>query len=194
MNNLTLDKIIRRNAEAAAARDAGDDAEVLNVLNAKTIEKPDSRAWSLQKIGEEVGARLGDPAQGLLARRLFGDTLAEAIEAKVEGFGELQVAQIALGLGELTLDGADRQAVIDGLGAAWPPEILAAVKSLGGEVLSPVENEVGRGAVVTAGQVASWRIFHDLENRIRENYNQTMEDIAAGTISNWAEASASLTA
>ena len=185
MNAQQLHDLIQNHVAALLAWNNDDDAGVVAALNDKTIEVVDTTEYSLQMIGEGCAASLGSEEQGLVARRLFGDTLAAAIAAQVPGWGELQVAQIALGNGKLTLNGADRQATIDSLATEWPAEIRDAIKSLGVRTVSPVENTFGRGSVVTTEDVIAARAWKDLLERLETNRTAAVIGIHDGSLTTW---------
>jgi len=194
VTNNSLDKVIRRNDAARAARDAGDDAAVLAALNAPTIQQTDNTPrtanWIMVEFDAVVdvatGATEADVILGTLQAATHIPRVVAAVSALSANGIDLSNPQVQIMLPALV-------AGADAAGDPWPPGLVDRVLAHGVWHITPAEDKFGPGTVVTTEQVAAWRAWYDLERRVKENYANTLEQISAGTVTNWTEAAAALT-
>jgi len=189
-----LDKLIGRNDTARAARDAGDDAAVLAALNAKTVKQTNNTLRTANWLMLEFDAVV-DPATGATEADVILGTLQASTVPRVIA------AVAALSNNGIDVSNPQVQDMIPAMeagaaaaGAAWPDGLAGRLMEHGVWHITPAEDKFGPYIVVTTEQVAAWRAWYDLTRRVKENYAATLEGISTGTITDWTEASASLTA
>ena len=190
-----LDKLIGRNDTARAARDAGDDAAVLAALNAKTVKQTNNTLRTANWLMLEFDAVV-DPATGATEADVILGTLQASTVPRVIA------AVAALSNNGIDVSNPQVQDMIPAMeagaaaaGAAWPDGLAERLMKRGVWYITPGEDKFQTpGLVLTAQQIADWRAWYDLTRRVKDNYAATLEGISTGTITDWAEASAALTA
>ena len=173
----SLDKVIRRNATAAAARDAGDDAAVLAALNAKTVQQTDNTPRTANWLMVEFDEVL-DPD---------GTTEADVILGTLQGSDVPRVIAAVAALSNNGIDLSNPQvqvmvpALASGAAAAgkpWPDGLVERVLEFGVWMISPAEDKFQTpGLVITSEQIAAWRAWYDVEKRVRDNYAATRQSV-----------------
>ena len=186
ITNKSLDKVIRRDEAARAARDANDDAQLLIILNTQSIMKTDNTPrdsnWITNQLGANADCVLGTIQAATIPR-------AVAANAKLAGDGvDISNPQVQAMLPQLA-------AAVVGTALEWPEGLLATVLGWGVWYESPIEDKFDqRGLAVSAEQLAAWRQWYDIEKRLTDNYEQTLEAVRNGDITTWDAAAAAVTA
>lgn len=163
----------------AVAEHIGDNAAIVEALNTPTESRTDSTRRDSNWLTNNLTADEADTVLGTL--QTSGVPRVIAANAMLSGVG-------------IDLSNATVQAMIPQLAAAggWPDGLAEQIAEAGVWRESVYESATNRGAVATIADVELAFAWHDIHQRLADNYNAAREAIDNDTVATWPEVAAIL--